>query len=183
MQYAKGYIGARWLATDQNGDAMTYTVEIRGAGEKEWKLLKDKIREKHLSWEATGLPDGDYVIRVTASDSPSNPPAQALTARAESESFVIDNTAPQIMALSARRNGARVEVNWKAADARSVLEKAEYSLNGGEWLPVLPTTRLADSLQHDYQVTLENAPSGELTIAVRVSDAWDNQAVDKVVIQ
>src|SRR6185436_10713120 len=28
MQFAKGFIGARWLATDPNGDPMSYTVEI-----------------------------------------------------------------------------------------------------------------------------------------------------------
>lgn len=183
MQYAKGYIGARWLAADQNGDAMTYTVEIRGAGEKEWKLLKDKVKEKHLSWDASGFPDGEYVLRITASDSPSNPPANALTGQGESDPFIIDNTPPQITALAARRSGARVEVSWKAADERSVLEKAEYSMNGGDWLPVLPTTRLADSLQHDYQLSLDNAPSGEVTIAVRVTDAWDNQSAGKVVVR
>jgi len=37
MQLAKGYVGARWLASDPNGDAMIYTVEIRGASETEWK--------------------------------------------------------------------------------------------------------------------------------------------------
>ena len=33
MQLAKGFIGARWLASDPNGDPMIYTVEIRGVNE------------------------------------------------------------------------------------------------------------------------------------------------------
>jgi hypothetical protein len=33
MQLAKGYVGARWLASDPNGDSLIYTVEIRGASE------------------------------------------------------------------------------------------------------------------------------------------------------
>jgi hypothetical protein len=183
MQYAKGYIGARWQVTDQNGDAVVSTVEIRGVAEKEWKLLKDKVREKQLSWDATGFPDGEYVLRVTVSDSPANPPAQALTGQAQSDPFIIDNSAPQITGLAAKRSGNRIEVRWKATDARSVLEKAEYAVNGSDWLPVLPTTRLADSLQHDYQLVIDNAPAGEVTIAVRVTDAWDNQVVDKAVVQ
>src|SRR5262249_45440486 len=36
MQWAKGFLGARWLASDPNGDSMVYTVEIRGTNETEW---------------------------------------------------------------------------------------------------------------------------------------------------
>ena len=96
MQFAKGYLGARWLASDPNGDSLIYNVEIRGANETEWKPLKDKVAEKYFSWDSTAFPDGEYRLRVTASDAPANPPAEALTARLESEPFIIDNTPPQI---------------------------------------------------------------------------------------
>ena len=59
---------------------MIYTVEIRGEKETQWKLLKDKVAEKYLSWDSTAFPDGEYRLRVTASDAPGNPPAEALTA-------------------------------------------------------------------------------------------------------
>ena len=58
--------------SDDNGDSLIYTVEIRGARETEWKLLKDKVREKYISWDSTAFPDGEYRLRVTASDLPSN---------------------------------------------------------------------------------------------------------------
>ncbi|HYO81255.1 MAG TPA: hypothetical protein VES20_07640, partial [Bryobacteraceae bacterium] len=64
MQYARGYLGARWAVTDPNNDTMTYRVEIRGLAEREWKLLRDKLREKYLSFESNTWPDGDYVLRV-----------------------------------------------------------------------------------------------------------------------
>ena len=85
MQLAKGWVGARWLARDPNGDPLVYTVEIRGEDETEWKPLKDKVAEKYFSWDSTAFPDGEYRLRVTASDAPSNPPAEALTARMESD--------------------------------------------------------------------------------------------------
>ena len=69
MQYAKGFTGARWAATDDNGDALIYKVEIRGVHETNWKPLKDKLREKYWSWDSTAFPDGEYRLRVTASDS------------------------------------------------------------------------------------------------------------------
>ena len=43
MQYAKGFLGARWSAGDINGDPLVFTVEIKGAHETEWKMLREKV--------------------------------------------------------------------------------------------------------------------------------------------
>jgi hypothetical protein len=51
MNAAKGYRGIRWLASDENGDALEAKVEIRGASESEWKVLKDRTTERHYSWD------------------------------------------------------------------------------------------------------------------------------------
>jgi len=182
MQLAKGYIGARWLAIDPNGDNMVYRVEIRGAGETEWKLLREKVTEKYISWDSTAFPDGEYWLRVTASDAPSNPPAEALTGQMESDPFWIDNTPPKITGLAATRAGNKLEVRWHAADALNNIDKAEYSLDGSDWTVAAPATKLSDSLELDYALSLDAAP-GEHTIAVRVSDANDNMAVEKVVVK
>jgi sugar lactone lactonase YvrE len=182
MQSAKGFIGARWMAADPNGDSMVYSIEIRGKAEKEWKLLKDKVPEKYFSWDSTAFPDGEYRIRVTASDTPSNPPAEALTGHLESDPFVIDNTPPQITGLTATRNAGKLDVRWHAADALNTIEKAEYSLDGGDWTLAAPTTGLSDSLALDYNLAVAAGP-GEHTVAVRVADAYSNQSADKTVIQ
>jgi sugar lactone lactonase YvrE len=182
MQLVKGYIGARWQAGDPNGDSLLYTVEIRGVNETEWKLLKDKLVDKYYSWDSTAFPDGDYRLRITASDAPSNPPSEALTARMESVTFTIDNTPPRITGMSAVASGRKLLVRWHAADALNNIEKAEYSLDGGDWLVAAPVTRLSDSMDLDYELTLD-APPGEHTIAVRVYDDYDNQATDKAVVK
>ncbi len=183
MQYEKGQIGARWAASDENDDALLYKVEIRGVQETEWKLLKDKVKEKHLSWDSTAFPDGEYVIRVTATDAPDNPPGQELTGQLVSESFLIDNTPPEITGPSATRSAGKLVVRWKAKDALSAIQKAEYSVDGGDWLVVEPTTKVSDSSEHEYELSLEGIPAGEHTIAVRVSDDYDNQAVAKAVVK
>ncbi len=182
MQLAKGYVGARWLASDPNGDSLVYRVEIRGGNESEWKLLKDKVAEKYISWDSTAFPDGEYRLRITASDSPSNPPAEALTAQKESPVFVIDNTPPKITGLAAQRSGGKIQVRWHAADALNNISKAEYSLDGGEWTVASPVTKLSDSPELDYTVTIDAGP-GEHTVAVRVSDDYDNQATEKAVVR
>ncbi|MBM3813532.1 MAG: hypothetical protein FJW20_18060 [Acidimicrobiia bacterium] len=183
MISAKGHIGARWLAKDENNDFLLSKVEIRGVKETEWKLLKDKLREKYISWDSTAFPDGEYRLRITVNDSPDNPAGSSLESSLESDVFVIDNTPPQITALTASRNSASVEARWRAADSLNRISKAEYSLDGGDWMVVLPTTRLSDSRAHDYVLKLDGLAPGEHTIAVRVTDEYDNQAVDKALVR
>ncbi len=182
VSWAKGFIGARWLAQDDNGDTLLFTAEIRGVNETGWKLIHDKIRENYVSWDSTAFPDGKYVVRITASDAPSNPPDQALSTSRESDPFLIDNTPPDISGLTATPSGAKIEIRFHAKDALSNLGKAEYSINGGDWMVVEPTTRLTDSTEEDYRVQVDRG-SGELTIAVRVADDVENQAVAKTVVR
>jgi sugar lactone lactonase YvrE len=184
LNYAKGFQGARWLALDGNDDALVYRVEIRGVKESGWKLLKENVKDKYLSWDTAAFPDGEYVLRVTASDSPSNPPDQALNASLVSDPFLIDNTPPQIVNLTgSAASGNKLEVSWSARDSRSSIDHAEYSVNGGDWVLVDPVSRLSDSPQEEYHVQIDRPSSGEQVIAVRVSDEFDNQAVEKVVVK
>jgi hypothetical protein len=158
-------------------------VEIRGVGETAWTLIKDKVREKYIGWDSSAFPDGEYELRVTASDAPGNTPADALTASLITEPFLIDNTPPRILDLAAMPSGGKIAAHWKAVDARSIIDHAEYSLNGGDWTIVEPTTRLSDSSEESYSVTIDRSGAGEQTVAVRVTDAYDNQAVEKVVLK
>jgi len=183
LTYAKGYNGVRWSVTDENGDSLIYKVEIRGVKETSWQLLKDGVKEKYLSFDTTAFPDGEYVIRVTASDSPSNPKDQALEDSRISDPFLIDNTPPQIANLAGAASGNNIDVRWTAHDARSDITKAEYSVNGGDWVVAEPVSKLSDSPQAEYHFAIERSSRGEQVVAVRVTDEFDNQAVEKVVVK
>jgi hypothetical protein len=173
LTWAKGQIGARWLASDDNGDTLEFKIEIRAVNETVWKMLREKVREHYFSWDSTAFPDGKYLLRITASDAPSNPPDQTLSASRESDPFLIDNTPPEISI-----SGTQVHVK----DALSILGNAEYSVNGGDWMVVEPTTRLTDSNEHDYRLTV-NRPTGETTISFRVEDEYGNQAVARTTLK
>lgn len=183
LNYAKGSMGARWLAADENGDGMLYKLEIRGVSETTWKVLKDKIPDRFLTFDSTAFPDGEYVLQVTATDSPDNPPGQALSTSATSAEFLIDNSPPVIEGLSGQPAGGRVQLRFRAKDALNWIAKAEYSMNGVEWLVIEPVSKLSDSRELTYDLLLDRPAPGELTIAVRVTDEFDNQAVGKVVVK
>lgn len=180
MTSEKGWIGARWRATDLNGDTLESKLEIRGAGEKQWKPLKDKLKEARYSWDSTSFADGRYLLRVTVDDAIDNYPGQQLSATAESPEFTIDNTPPQIEGLTARIEGSKILIRFHAADALTPLQSAEFSVNGGEWIAAPPSTRITDSLAHDYSVETIKGEGAEYTIAVKVTDERDNVSVRKV---
>jgi hypothetical protein len=183
MNYEKGWIGVRWRALDPNSDSMEARIEIRGEGEREWKLLKDELRESRYSWDSTAFADGRYRLRIRLSDKPDNYPGRELTAQMESEDFLIDNTPPEIAELSARAEGNRIVARFRVKDALSALQSAEVSVNGGEWVDAEPTTRITDSPQHEYEVTLPKPAGSEFVIAVRAADERDNVAVRKVLLR
>lgn len=183
LTYSKGAIGVRWLANDDNGDKLEFKVEIKGEAEQTWKPLRDKVRERYYSYDSTAFADGRYQIRITASDSPENPLNQGLSNAATSPAFLIDNTAPRITDLAAAPSGGKLSLRFKATDALSVVQKAEISLNGGEWTTIDPTVRLSDSKELEFQIPIDRPQPGELTIAVRVTDEFDNQSVDKITVR
>jgi len=181
MVAEKGYVGVRWFAVDENDDTLTFSVSVRGEGETEWKLLRDGITEMQYAWDSANWPDGLYEVKITASDAPSNPPGEALTAERTGAAFSIDNTAPEILDLQAVSQGNRLEIRFRAVDRRSILQSAEYSIDGGPWQMALPEDRLADWREEHYRLRTEAVSGVEHTIAVRVTDRFENTAVSKTV--
>ncbi|HEY6268011.1 MAG TPA: hypothetical protein VIX11_06925 [Candidatus Acidoferrum sp.] len=178
----KGYQTVLWTAHDDNDDEMRYAVYFRGENEREWKLLKDNLEQKFHSWDTTTLPDGAYYLKIAATDAPSNPPALALKTERESERFEVDNTPPLVEQLEATaavtRGGSPAFVSviakFAARDAASNIERAQYSLDGGEWILVAPTGHISDAPEERYELSLTGLAPGEHSISVRAYDRFEN---------
>ena len=173
LQYSKGYITARWNASDANSDPLLFKVEIKGKSDGMWRTLKDKLQDRYFAFDSSAFPDGGYRVRVTASDTPGNTVTDALTSSLTSEQFTIDNTSPEISASKPLANGKKQTIHFTAKDFLSWIDKAEYSVNGGEWMLLEPVNKVTDSQSLDYEVSGE---SGQL-ISVRVYDEYDNVVV------
>jgi len=186
----KGYQSVLWSAHDDNDDDLRYAVYFRGESEHDWKLLKDNLDQKFYSWDTTTMPDGAYYLKIVASDAPSNPPAAALKTERESERFEVDNTPPSIEKLQAtsaganadHTQGASYDVRFTANDATSSVEKAQYSVDGGDWVLLAPAAGISDSKTESYEFTVRGLSPGEHTIAVRAYDKFENVGAAKTTI-
>ena len=179
LQYSKGFVTARWNASDPDGDPLVYKVELQRKGDTFWQTLKDKLQDRYYSFDGNAFADGKYILRVTASDAPGNVPAEALSSSFESDPFIIDNTPPELTEVSMNKNGTGCTLRFTAKDALSWIGKAEYSVDGADWTLLQPVTLVTDSQVLTYQI---NAKPNQ-TITVRVFDDDDNVVVKQFPIR
>ena len=173
LQYHKGYETLRWSAADPNDDDLTFKVELRSKAGNLWHVLKDHLDDRHYAFDSAAFPDGEYVARITASDAPDNTPADALTSSLESSPFTIDNSPPEITDVKSVTTGTNRMISFTASDALSWVDKAEYSINAGEWTLLNPVDRVSGSRRLQYKLSAE----ANAIVAVRIFDDNDNVIV------
>jgi len=176
----EGYQSAIWSAHDENGDDLAYTVYYRGEGEKTWRLLKDKLTQPYYSWDTTTMPDGAYYLKIVASDAESNPPDQALTTERTSDRFEIANAPPRVENLRVTTTANGAKITFDAASTSGAIARAQYSVDAGDWKVVFPAGLLSDAPHESYELDLKGLAAGEHTVAVQVTDRFENAAAAKI---
>jgi len=171
--YRKGLQTLQWRAEDPNGDRLTYSVAYRREGESAWRPLRSGLTDPILVWDTTSVPDGRYMIRVTARDIAVNAPAEALEGTRESDGFDIDNTAPVISIAPSTGGGGAVRVIVR--DAQSGVQRVEFAIGGERWQVVYPADGLSDSREEVYEIKLP-APSDRARLVIRATDVLANVA-------
>jgi hypothetical protein len=180
--YQKGLQTIIWKAEDANGDRLQYDVSYRREGETVWKVLKRGMWDPIFVWDTTSVPDGTYVVRITASDAPSNAPATTLAGDMESASFDIDNTAPRIESQPATRAGTRSTIVFTVRDDQSPVQRVEYSLDASRWRMVYPKDGIPDSRREEFEVVVDDNEAGR-SVIIRATDAMNNVATAVATLQ
>ncbi len=175
-EWARGLRTLQWHASDPNGDALVYQVELRAEGGDTWSSIGKDVDATSFTWDTRNIPDGRYRIRVRASDAPGNAVGEALESEAVSEPFMVDNTPPQVTALELHGEPRAVTMSGRAEDAQSILVRVDVAVDEGDWREVSPTGGLADERVLSFHARLPNLEPGEHTIAVRVVDQAGNGA-------
>ncbi len=164
-------------------DELRYRLEYRLVGTKAWfDLLPpgERLTKDNVTWETKDLPEGQYRIRVTVSDEPSNPPERVQRHTLESSIVLVDNSAPAVLGL--KSTGRRVTA--RLVDGVGPIQRVEISRAGSdEWVPFFPVDGIFDEPNEELDADVSGlAPSGPALLVVRVFDRAGNRTVRSVLL-
>ncbi|HEX8248449.1 MAG TPA: hypothetical protein VF599_09780 [Pyrinomonadaceae bacterium] len=182
--YQRGARALQWTAEDRNGDRLEYAVYYREASEANFKLLKDGLRDNFYTIDGLSLADGRYIFKITVTDAPSNPAGQSLSGEKSSEAVDIDNSAPAVVAIGAPQvAGDKARITFEATDAANFINRAEYSIDGGDWQTIYAEDGISDAARERYTVEIPVRTAGEISVTLRVFDANGNAGNARAVVR
>ena len=162
-------------AADPNGDKLIYSLEYRRVGSETWVLITDKHPKPMYIWDTLSVGDGEYELRVTAKDSPTNVTTAALSGSRISERIIVDNTPPVIKDLSAKATGTAAVVRGMVTDAGSRIVAIAYTIDSRDtWKTTLSSDGICDSANERLAIQIKDLDPGAHRIAVRVTDQYGN---------
>jgi len=171
-------LALKWDVADPNGDDLAFRLHVRKEGWPDWLPVGEtSMSEKAYAWDVTALPSGTYRLRLTASDRPSNGPAEAQSRERVSEPFLVDHSAPTVT-IAPRGKGASVALK----DDLTRLVKAAYALDGGEWVPAFPADGLFDTPAETLKIDLPDLPPGFHVLVIRATDAAGNTGSNDAIL-
>lgn len=162
-----------WKVDNPDNDSLRYRVSVRRENAQPYRALlrdSDVLTGTDYTWDTESTPDGYYRARIDASDELDNPSTLARRAHAESEPFLVDNRAPELVDL--RVQGARIV--GRAFDEQGPITRLEYSLDGFEWRMLRADDDLLDAREEPFSLPLPQLPKGAHVVAVRAADARNN---------
>jgi hypothetical protein len=172
--YRKGYRTITWRAHDDNGDAIRYSLAFRRSGTEKWLRLRDDLDENQFNFDTSQMPDGDYELRLVASDARDNPETP-LTDTKEGIEFQVDNTPPQV---SVTTSGSEVVIH--VTDKMSPIGRVEYSVDAQKWIRIQPIDGISDSPDETYK--LPRAEVAGKFVIVRAIDGFYNVATEAITV-
>ncbi len=180
--FQKGARSIVWQAKDPDDDRLSYTLQIRGVSEREWRTLGAGLTNAWFTVDSDAMPDGVYVLRLVATDDLTNPKSAALSGDKTSEPIEIDNTPPKVTAGAPSVSGRNGEIPFAVEDSTSRILRAEFSVDGGPWMPIYPGDGIPDGPRESFVVRVANLVAGEHVIALRAADSSANSGSSKITI-
>jgi hypothetical protein len=174
-------IKLRWKVENPDGDELNYRLAFRQEGDAVWRPLggPEPLTKTEYDWNTEGLPDGTYIVKVTASDERSVPRELALESTFTSAPILVDNRKPEIAGLTMKWP----YVSGRARDDQSPIVAMEYSIDGGDWQILAAADGICDDLVESFTIKLPALAPGPHAIAVRAWDSGDNVGAGGITIR
>jgi len=181
--YRRGARTVTWSVADPNGDETRVRLWVRSHAGGPELLLTERPRGVSHTFDTGVLPDGWYSARIEVDDAPSNASSLALTASRDSDPFLIDNSSPQVTVAASEVRRGRGTVRFVVEDEHSPLWKAEWSLDGRPFEPLVPIDGITDSRREGFVIETDELDSGEHLVVLRVFDLANQPAAAGAVLE
>ena len=173
----------RFRCSDPDGDAVVVHLQYRRPGETEWSdaATSEPVEswesgprswnDGSVTWDTSGVEEGTYEVRATASDQVANHPGRGKRAFADSQpEITVDRTPPVLVVERRADGGAEVVVT----DAHSWVRRLEFVRGERVRFSAIPVDGVADSPEERFLVG-GGSLDGDGWI-VRAADAAGNTA-------
>lgn len=168
-------LAVEWEASDPNNDRLRFTLEYQALGSDKWIPLAKDLDAPAYEWNTRRVPDGRYILRVTATDLPDNTPDMALSSTRVSDPIVIDNTPPEFEKVKGDVAGNTVSLTGVARDALTPIRAIHYAVDQTDkWTPVLPDDKIFDSTAEAFTIKIPDLSPGPHVVTLRVVDGRSN---------
>jgi len=171
-----------WDVSDPDNDSLVSTFSIQGPNETTWTDLVIESPLSYAQFEISHLPEGVYRTRLIVAETSPRHPEQRLSETFETDDFVVDRAAPEILEVMVVRHGANVIASIRARDQLSLLRGAEFNLNSGvNYAVENPTDGILDGREETFSLELTPAQLGSATaIEIVVLDQNGNSAARRL---
>jgi len=173
----KGYQTVKWEAADENGDSLLYTISIREEREAKWRVMKAEWADKIFAFDTLDFPDGNYMLKIEASDVPSNPLGSELRTARESRPLVIDNSLPVIKGFSASRGKGVLNVVFEVQDAYSFIKEVKFLIRPHSWRVLSPVDGMCDYRIERFEVSLPLPADSDNMVMLKAIDSQGNVGI------
>ena len=171
----KGFRSVDWIFEDPNMDRLMFDLFYRRVGETHWRQLAEELSSNVYSWDSAQMADGEYEIKIVATDGPSNPEPRALQGIDISKPFIVDNSGPVVDRIKTGNNENQNVLTFRIKDEWNTLDKVEYSIDAGSWNLIYPVDELLDSKTENFEIILPDADVHD--VAIKAADRIDNVTV------
>ncbi|HEY9719181.1 MAG TPA: hypothetical protein V6C69_17025 [Trichormus sp.] len=132
------------------------------------------------NWDTAKLKDGNYVVKMTLDDVPSNPAGHLQTVALRT--IEVDNSPPEItlLKLTKGKDRAAGSLSVKAHDKFTPIVNATYRFDDGEPFALGNPDNITDGLDAEFAVNDLTIPHGSHKLEVQVTNEAGNTATKTI---
>lgn len=172
-------IKIKWKVDNPDKDPLVYRLYVREEMGLTWRKItgRDPLEKEEFEWDTEPVADGNYRVKVVASDERGNSPKHTIRSERISARQLVDNRKPEVLTIVVRFPW----VSGLARDSYSSIRRIEFALDGRRWRLVGPLDGIYDNPTEAFRFKLPiRMRRGAHTLAVRTVDEAGNMGVTQV---